>query len=204
MNLIIRLILFFAFAASNVSFASDTETIILFRHGEKPPDKEIGLLNCQGLNRALALANLLPQRFGNPDYIFAPGTNDKIGNSDEKCSYLRPLITVAPTAIRLGLPINADFGFLQIEPLQTELLRSKYRNSVIYVAWEHHKLREMVAKIVADLGGTDTVPDWPREDYDSIFVLSILTGNGRQTVKFHVEKEGITPVPAFPNPKLEK
>jgi broad specificity phosphatase PhoE len=204
MKFILHLILFVTFAASRLALAADTETIILIRHGEKPLDKEIGQLNCQGLNRALALAEVLPKRFGNPQYIFAPGTGDKIGQSDEKCSYLRPLITIAPTAIRLGLPINADFGFLQIEPLQTELLKPKYRNSVIYVAWEHRLLREMVAKIVADLGGTDTVPDWPREDYDSIFVLSVVTENQKQTVKFHIEKEGITPASGCPLPNLEK
>ena len=47
------------------------ETIVFLRHGEKP-EKEIGQLNCQGLNRALALPRVLISKFGRPDYLFAP------------------------------------------------------------------------------------------------------------------------------------
>ena len=49
-------------------------------------------------------------------------------------SYLRPLITIAPTAIRLGMPINTDFGFLQTGPLEAELLKPQYQNALIYIA----------------------------------------------------------------------
>ena len=46
------------------------ETIVFIRHGEKP-EGGFGQLNCQGLNRALALAPIIAKSFGRPDAIFA-------------------------------------------------------------------------------------------------------------------------------------
>src|SRR4051812_20536502 len=89
--------------AAGVTRAGDIETIVLIRHGEKPTDREIGQLNCQGLNRALALAEVLPKKYPNPQFIFGPGTTDKASRDGVEVSYLRPLITIAPTAIRLGM-----------------------------------------------------------------------------------------------------
>ena len=37
---------------------ANIETIVAIRHGEKPPNG-LGNLNCRGLNRALALPNVL-------------------------------------------------------------------------------------------------------------------------------------------------
>ena len=48
-----------------------TETIVLVRHGEKPAEG-LGQLNCQGLNRALALPVVIGKLFGRLDAIFAP------------------------------------------------------------------------------------------------------------------------------------
>ena len=48
-----------------------TETIVLIRHGEKPVEG-LGQLNCQGLNRALALPFVIEKLFGKPDAVFAP------------------------------------------------------------------------------------------------------------------------------------
>lgn len=194
-------ILVFLAAGARV-LGQDTETIVLIRHGEKPVN-EIGQINAEGLNRALALPEVLHAKFKDPQYIFAPGTSDKIKSKKKdglEYSYLRPLITIEPTAIRLGLPINTDIGFLHIQELEDELLKDKYQNATIYVAWEHLKLDEMVKKMVADLGGSAVVPDWPHDDYDSIFVVTVRTDNGKKSVDFRVEHEGITPSHSFPVP----
>jgi hypothetical protein len=45
------------------------ETIVLVRHGEKP-DKGLGQLDCQGLNRALALPPVIAKTFGRPSAVF--------------------------------------------------------------------------------------------------------------------------------------
>jgi len=194
--------LFIVLVTGTRVFGEDTETIVLIRHGEKPAN-EIGQINFEGLNRALALPDVLLAKFKEPQYIFAPGTTDKIKsrkNDGLEYAYLRPLMTIEPTAIRLGLPINTDFGFLHTQELEDELLKDKYKSTTIFVAWEHHKLDEMVRKMVADLGGTAVVPDWPHEDYDSIFVVTIHTDERTRSVDFRVDHEGITPAHAFPTP----
>jgi hypothetical protein len=82
--------------------ASVRETIVFIRHGEKP-QKEFGQLSCQGLNRALALPEVLVSKFGQPDYVFAPAPSRQTTETREEYSYVRPLATIEPTAIRLGL-----------------------------------------------------------------------------------------------------
>ena len=60
--------------AGSLGFGAElpvTETIVLVRHGEKPADG-LGQLNCQGLNRALALPAVIGKLFGRPDAVFAP------------------------------------------------------------------------------------------------------------------------------------
>jgi hypothetical protein len=187
-----------------LALGQQTETIVLIRHGEKPAE-EIGQINTQGLNRALALPDVLVAKFKAPNFIFAPGTTDKTDKKGAEYSYLRPLITIEPTAIKLGLPVNTDFGYRHTDDLEAELLKDKYEGAVIYVAWEHHALDAMVKKMVADLGGTGiTVPEWPRDDFDSIFVLTIHTGADHQkTVEFHVDHENLKPAMTYPAPSKE-
>jgi len=203
MKSLVRTIWILAFFAAGIRvLGEETETIVLVRHGEKPAN-EIGQINAEGLNRALALPDVLVSKFKEPQYIFAPGTSDKIKskkNDGLEYSYLRPLITIEPTAIRLGLPINTDFGFLHIQELEDELLKDKYKSATIFVAWEHLKLDDMVKKMVSDLGGQAVVPAWPHDDYDSIFVVTIHSDNGKKTINFRVDHEGITPAHSFPTP----
>jgi hypothetical protein len=183
------------------AFADDVETIVFLRHGEKPKD-EIGQLNVTGLNRALALPDVLLTKYQHPQYIFAPGTTDKITNrtTKQEYDYIRPLITIEPTAIRAGLPVNTDFGYRHIDELETELLKDQYKNAMVYVAWEHVKLDELVKKLVADLGSQAVVPDWPREDFDSLFVVTIHRDGTKRTADFRVDHEEIKPTDVYPQP----
>ena len=57
--------------AAGAASAQAEETIVFFRHGEKPAGG-LGQLTCQGLNRALALPGVLLDKFGTPDYLYAP------------------------------------------------------------------------------------------------------------------------------------
>src|SRR5271165_6976951 len=56
---------------------ADVETIVAIRHGEKPPEG-LGNLSCRGLNRALALPNVLLSKYGKPEFIFAPNPTEKV------------------------------------------------------------------------------------------------------------------------------
>src|ERR1700756_4183436 len=78
------------------------ETIVLIRHGEKP-DQGLGQLNCQGLNRALALPQIIAKTFGRPGAVFAPDPSQQMQDHGVSYDYVRPLATIEPTAIFFGL-----------------------------------------------------------------------------------------------------
>ena len=159
------------------------ETLIFVRHGEKPANSS-GQLTCKGLNRALALPDVLLSRYGKPDFIFAAGPKEnKAGSS------LRALSTIMPTAVRVGLPIGIQFHADDIAGLQQELLSDKYQNSRIFIAWEHKNLDKAVKNIVAARGGdANSVLKWPGSDFDSVFVVTLDQGKA----SFRQESEGLT------------
>jgi hypothetical protein len=78
------------------------ETIVSIRHSEKP-GAGLGQLNCNGLNRALALPQVIAKSFGKPARIFAPDPSDRkldggevlrlhppAGDYRAHCNFLRP------------------------------------------------------------------------------------------------------------------
>ena len=167
------------------------ETIVFVRHGEKQ-SPDAGQLSCQGLNRALALPDLLAAKFGRPDFVFAPLTSKRT-TREGTFSYVRALATIEPTAIRAGLPVETRFAFDDIAGLQGELLDKPYQRATVFVAWEHRKLEELVRRMVSAFGGNEKdVPDWPTEDFDSIFVLRLRTEpEGRKSIAFEHDHEGL-------------
>jgi hypothetical protein len=173
--------------------ATEVETIVFLRHGEKP-DTEIGQLNCQGLNRALALPRVLTSKFGRPDFIFAPATTrmPKFGGG-EGFNYLRPLATIEPTAIQLGMPVDTDFGYSDIDGLQSELTQQKYQNALIFVAWEHYELAKLVKQLVSEFRGDPSqVPDWKGKDFDSLYVVRIIGRDATRSISFTQDHEGLS------------
>ncbi|PNB71531.1 histidine phosphatase family protein [Pseudomonas sp. GW456-E7] len=171
-----------------------TQTLVFLRHGEKP-DGGLGQLNCQGLNRAIDLSTLLPEKFGKADYVFAanPTRNVEEGEFDNSYSYIRPLMTISPSAIKLGLPVNINFSANDTSDLADELLHDKYHNSVIYTAWSHGYLPELINKVAGDATGKKTTitDDWESSDYDSLYVLTLTWHNGKAKLQSHVYKQGL-------------
>jgi len=160
------------------------------RHGEKPPEG-LGQLDCQGLNRALALPQILKRKFGIPDYIFAPDPRQQVLDHENLYYYIRPLATIEPTAIRLGKPVNTRFGYKQIAGLQTELTDSHYYNALIFVAWEHNLLVQLARNLVESAGGNPSVvPDWSGTDFDSLYVCNVM-----KLVKASADGVALTPIP---------
>lgn len=169
------------------------ETIVCIRHGEKPHGG-LGQLTCRGLNRALALPEVLLKKYGSPQFIFAPNPAQKVDSKTNQPGYyyVRPLATIEPTAIRCGLPVNTRFGYLEIKGLEGELQKPGYRNATIFVAWEHGLLDKFAQNLVKDNGDDlAQVPSWPSDEYDMIFVFKIATENGRKTFSFTVDHEGL-------------
>lgn len=183
----------------------EIETIVCIRHGEKTPT-ELGQLSVRGLNRSLALPGMLLSKFGKPEFIFAPDPAMEIRPPvGQPSCYIRPLATIEPTAIRCQLPVNTRFGFTDIANLETELRKPVYEHAVVFVAWEHFWLVKFVQHLVASLGGDPAqVPEWPSNDFDSIYVVRILTHDGHESVSFGLDHENLSrlsdsfPLPAAP------
>jgi hypothetical protein len=163
-------------AAAPAPATGTVETIVLLRHGEKPP-AGLGQLSCQGLNRALRLPAVLQHRFGRPDAIFAPDPAEQKPDSGQPYDYDRPLATIEPTAIGFGLPIQADLGVSKLAALQQALEAPRYHASLILVAWEHTDITVLTRALLAANGGDPKqVGHWPGDDFDSLYVLRITRG----------------------------
>ncbi|MCE1114025.1 MULTISPECIES: histidine phosphatase family protein [Pseudomonas] len=171
-----------------------TQTLVFLRHGEKPGEG-LGQLNCQGLNRAIDLATLLPERFGKADYVFAanPSRHVEEGSQDQSYSYIRPLMTITPSAIRLGLPVNIDYGANDTDDLAEELLRDKYRNATIYTAWSHGYLPELINAVAGKALGEKRVitQDWGGDDFDTLYVLTLTWHDGKASLLSRNVRQGL-------------
>jgi broad specificity phosphatase PhoE len=168
------------------------ETIILIRHGEKPWNG-LGQITCKGLNRALALPAVLVSKFGKADQVYAPDPTGKAHDPGGTFDYVRPLATIEPTAVALGLPVNCDYRYDQIKDLETELLKPHHAGQVIFVAWEHHYLNQMVKDLLQQKGGDPKqVPDWPGGEYDRIYILRIPAGT--ESATFSQDQENLNNV----------
>ena len=175
--------------APSAGAGATVETLVCIRHGEKPADG-LGQLTCRGLNRALALPDVLLPRYGVPQFVFAPSTTLK-NDRGTNYNYVRPLMTIEPTAVRVGLPVNTQFAYEDIKGLETELQKPQYQRATVFVAWEHEALDEFAKEMVRTYGANATVPSWESSDFESIFVIKITHDGNRATLSFAVEKEGL-------------
>lgn len=180
--------------ACSLSYAD--ETIVMLRHAEKP-EAGLGQLSCQGLNRALALPRVLRAQFATPAALFAPNPGQRKADKGVSYNYLRPLATLEPTAISLGLPVNTDIGYNDIAGLQRALLAPQLADATVLVAWEHHWLESAARELLAHNGGNPAeVPEWQGPDFDSVYVVTLRSDrSGQRTATFRVEHQGLTNLP---------
>ena len=177
--------------AAPAAAAPRQQTIVFTRHAEKPA-AGLGMLDCQGLNRALALPAVLAAKYGRPDFIFAPDPAQKTRDHGHDYNYVRPLATIVPAAVRFERPIATPFGLKDIAGLRRELNKPRYHNALVYVAWEHALLVKLVRKLVTDAGGDAVVvPDWAGTDFDGLYVLRISREGGRSSVAFVRDTQGL-------------
>lgn len=168
-------------------------TIVIVRHGEKPA-QGLGQLSCKGLNRSLALASVLLSKYGTPMVIYAPNPSVKKIDKGISYAYLRPLATIEPLAIRVGLPVNLDWGLADVAQLAETLLARS--DGVQLVAWEHHYAEKLASTLMASTGGNpQVVPSWNDADFDSVYVLRIGGRDKDRRVTFTRENEGLNDLP---------
>lgn len=102
---------------------SNAREVLLIRHAEKTGLPGDSSLSDRGLSRALALAVVLPERFGKPDIIIACRSVPKSS---------RPVETVRPLAAKLGLPIRDDWNTDDYDELART--RRSHRRLLAFVA----------------------------------------------------------------------
>jgi hypothetical protein len=182
-----------AFVAAGTAIDGE-ETIVFFRHGEKPSGG-LGQITCQGLNRALALPDVLAAKFGRPDFLYAPNPAVKISDPAGSFFYVRPLATIEPTAIRFGKSVNTNYGYNNITGLRNILIRSSKANATVFVSWEHAYLVRIVQSIMSAHGGGATVPAWTSGDYDSLYIVRVTYVNGSIDATFERDRQGLNGQP---------
>jgi hypothetical protein len=185
-------------ATAGVLFATGAhpkETIVFLRHAEKPK-AGLGQLDCQGLNRAMKLPAVLARTFypgaasPKPAAIFAPNPAVQKKDKGDDYDYVRPLATIEPTAISLGLPVDVQIGFDDDKSLRKALEKKDYRDALILVAWEHSVIPDVARKLLKDGGGEpNRVPDWDKHDFDGMYVVTIDWDN--ETAEFERKTEGL-------------
>lgn len=169
--------------------ANKIQKIIFFRHGEKPT-LDFGQLVCKGLNRAIALPDVLKKKYGKPDYIFTP-----YPYWGGFYYYVRAFVTIEPTAIRLQMPVNTIFYYHEVDKTADFLLDDIYHSAVVYVPWEHKNIYKIARKIFAKLDAdTNVIPQWKHDDYDSIYVLTIDWNYHPAKVQFKHEQQNLNHV----------
>ena len=182
--------------SSRTSSRTSNETIVVLRHGEKAAGG-LGQLSCMGLNRSLALPKVLIGRFGRADAIFSPSPAGQMREGPvtrKSYSYVRPLATIEPTAIQLGLPVDTQLAFPDIAGLQRAVTAPAYANSTIFIAWEHKYAYDFAREMLRAYGlDRAQVPAWPSDDYEMLYVFHIRHAAGAApAMTFAVEQEGLS------------
>ena len=188
------------------------ETVYLVRHAEAHPESwwEDGNYVGPGQWRALDLPNALRGKI-HPDLVLSidpaqvtPGATSAEG---EAYSYVRTNTTVLTYAIANNLPyeLAASFEMMAQNPPQLATQASnffffggRFSNQSLLVGWEHDHIPPTVNALLQAYHGGQTVPNWPAEDYDTVWTVQ-LDANGNLSLD-NATCEGIksSTLPAAP------
>jgi hypothetical protein len=148
------------------------QSILLIRHGEKPPPagiKEDGRqddhsLTVRGWQRAGALASYFcyPRdgAIQTPTKIYAPPPHGKAGDHG------RPYQTVCPVAEKLNAQIDTRFTLDEEPQLVAGVLA---QTGVVLISWEHKRIH-IIANLI--LGNETTAPQgWPEDRFDVVWIM---------------------------------
>jgi len=177
-------LIFFLLNNSKVSASGNKDSTVLkvyiIRHGEKP--KKGDNLSCAGLNRALALMDVLKKKVGKPDYTYVPTIN-----TGQKTSSVRMFQTVTPFAVREDLHINSQFAETDSTGAAADVL---LKRGVVLMVWEHGNIPPLARALGAPVTGI-----WNPKDFDSIWILSYTADASGNLHYSHmkIDQENINP-----------
>ncbi len=163
------------------------ETVYMIRHAEAHPSAgwDDGNYIAAGQWRALLLPEALRNKI-HPTQVYSVDPATGIPGGVEEgvitSSYVRPALTAEPYAIANHLPLNLAANvpvFAQNAPqLATDasgffFANPAFSNQTLLVAWEHDHIPPTVKALLASYNSQQTVPDWPDDDYDTIWTIRI-------------------------------
>jgi len=154
-------------------------TIFIMRHGEKPKDGDN--LSCQGLNRALALPNILANQIGTPDFIYVPELK-----MAESTRHARMFQTITPFAIKYNLNINSQFKTDEFSKIRKNIFE---KNGKVLLVWSHSEIKKLTKAL-----GVKKVPDWEDDDFNSLWMIDYKNGKAQ----FSIKNLGLQPVENCP------
>jgi phosphohistidine phosphatase SixA len=151
------------------AFSKDKHTgqgpsiVMIIRHGEKPSGAEENKdpnLSERGVERARALAKVIPEHFPKPDVLIA-ARRSKHSN--------RSFDTIAPLSKALHETIETTFDDDDYQQLAQELLtRHRYAGKVVLIAWHHGKIPELAKA----LGAKDAPKKWDSQVFDRVWEIT--------------------------------
>ncbi|HEY1730635.1 MAG TPA: hypothetical protein VGG15_02755 [Terriglobales bacterium] len=171
------------------------ETVYFVRHAEAHPTSwwEDGNYIGAGQWRALDLPYALQGKI-QPTQVYSidpaqvlPGSRSSMGDT---YSYVRTNTTVLPYAIANNLPYNlaSSFSMMAQNPPHMAAEASdffftggQFSNQTLLVGWEHDHIPPTVNALLSTYHGGKTVPDWPGDDYDTVWTIK-LDSNGNLSV----------------------
>ena len=179
--------------AQSPTGGNTSETVYFIRHAEAHPTSYWDDSNYVGAGqwRALALANALRGKI-QPTQVVSidPSIGVPIGLSDVSASAVGIPLTVEPYAIANNLPytLAASVPVLAQNPPKLATATSNYfftgqtfSNQTMLVAWDHEHLPTIVSALLASYQSSLTAPNWPDDDYDTIWTVTI-DAHGNLTV----------------------
>lgn len=138
--------------------------IIVIRHGEKPSDPTAPGLTSAGLERSGALAYFfqytsLVLDFGLPVAIYTFKPYDESH---------RGVLTIAPTAQALGIPVHSPFRSPRVNEIADLVLNDPLvENRMVLICWDHSYIPDLITA----LRGPST-PSYPGSRYDLVYKLT--------------------------------
>ena len=158
---------------------STTQTLMFIRHGEKPGEHggphgvnhhgeaDPHSLSVRGWTRAGALAALFGHAAAASDGLVIP-QRVVATKASEKAKSRREVDTATPTAKRLALDLDEQYGHGDESALAKDLIGSG-RDALI--VWHHGNLPELLAHLPIVNRG-DVPSAWPEDRFDLIWVLA--------------------------------
>lgn len=166
---------------------STNETVYMIRHAEAHPvaNWDDGNYIATGQWRALLLPQALQDKI-HPTQVYsidpAVGIPGGLIDGVITSSYVRPSLTLEPYAIANNLPFNlaASVPVLAQNPPQLStyasnffFTQSTFSNQTLLVAWEHKHIPTTVNALLASFGSSQVAPNWPSDDYDTIWTIKL-------------------------------